>query len=126
MAITIGKSKNEGLRREITCFSLSGEGINQTPANIEARCPEWVLSANHKPIISGMELEAIVQAIDGEIERLAKVRALLTGHTAPLKRGLPRTTQPLAAPARWKMSAEGRANIIAAQKARRAREKAQP
>ena len=37
-----------------------------------------------------MEIDAIVQAIDAEIDLLGKVRALLTDHTAPLKRGLPR------------------------------------
>jgi hypothetical protein len=47
-----------------------------------------------------MDLEAIVQSIDAEIERLEKARALLTGHTAPLKRGQ-----------RSKMSAEGRARM---------------
>jgi hypothetical protein len=38
-----------------------------------------------------MELEAIVRDNDAEISRLEKVRALLTGHTAPLKRGMPPT-----------------------------------
>ena len=32
---------------------------------------------------------AIVQRIDAEIERLQRARALLTGHTVPLKRGMP-------------------------------------
>jgi hypothetical protein len=36
-----------------------------------------------------MDLDAIVQDIDAEISRLEKVRALLTDHTAPLKRGFP-------------------------------------
>jgi hypothetical protein len=36
-----------------------------------------------------MDLQAIVQAIDDAIERLQRARSLLTGHMAPLKRGLP-------------------------------------
>ena len=36
-----------------------------------------------------LDLDAIVQDIDAEVSRLEKVRALLTGHTAPLKRGMP-------------------------------------
>jgi hypothetical protein len=36
-----------------------------------------------------MHLDAIIQSIDEEIDRLQRVRALLTGHTAPLKRGFP-------------------------------------
>jgi hypothetical protein len=36
-----------------------------------------------------MDIEAMVQDIDESIRRLEKVRALLTGHTAPLKRGRP-------------------------------------
>jgi hypothetical protein len=58
-----------------------------------------------------MNIHAIVQAIDAEISRLEKVRALLTGHTAPLKRGEP-------AKKRRTMSAEGRAKIAAAQRKR--------
>jgi hypothetical protein len=34
-----------------------------------------------------MNLDAIVHAIDAEIDRLSKARALLTGHTAQVKRG---------------------------------------
>jgi hypothetical protein len=67
----------------------------------------------HAPIISGMNLEAIVQDIDAEISRLEKARALLTGHTAPLKPAKKRRT----------MSAEGRARIAAAQKKRWAKAK---
>jgi len=36
-----------------------------------------------------MDLTAIVQSIDAEINHLKKARALFTGHTAPLKRGFP-------------------------------------
>jgi hypothetical protein len=35
-----------------------------------------------------MNRDALVQALDEEITRLEKARALLTGHTAPLKRGM--------------------------------------
>jgi hypothetical protein len=59
-----------------------------------------------------MNLEAIVEIIDEEIERLSKARALLAGNVAPLKRGLLR-----AVPKRT-MSPEGRARIAAAQRAR--------
>jgi hypothetical protein len=57
-----------------------------------------------------MDLEAIVQDIDAEIRRLEKARALLTDHIVPLKR------EP--AKKRRTMSAEGRARIVAAQRAR--------
>jgi hypothetical protein len=63
-----------------------------------------------------MDLKAIVQTIDAEISRLEKVRALLTDHTAPLKRGFP-------ARKRSTMSAEGRARIAAAQRKRWAKKK---
>jgi hypothetical protein len=68
-------------------------------------------------IITGMNLNAIVHDIDAEISRLEKARALLTGHTAPLKRAV--------APAgkRGTMSAEGRASIAAAQRLRWAKAK---
>lgn len=36
-----------------------------------------------------MDLDAIVQDIEAELCRLEKVRVLLTGHTEPLKRGMP-------------------------------------
>lgn len=70
-----------------------------------------------------MDTDAIVQAIDAEIDLLGKVRALLTGQTAPLKRGLPLMSQPVAAPKRRKFSAESVARMAAAQRARRKREK---
>jgi hypothetical protein len=63
-----------------------------------------------------MNLDAIVQSIDAEISRLEKARALLTGHTAPLKRGMPDRK-------RSTMSAEGRARVAAAQKKRWAKAK---
>jgi hypothetical protein len=60
-----------------------------------------------------MDIEAIVRSLDAEISRLGKVRALLTEPTAPLKVTKKRRT----------MSAEGRARIAAAQKARWAKAK---
>jgi hypothetical protein len=63
-----------------------------------------------------MDLPAIVQSIGDAISRLEKARALLTGHAAPLKRGMP--------PAKRRtMSAEGRAKIVAAQKKRWAKDR---
>jgi hypothetical protein len=64
-----------------------------------------------------MNRDAVVRALDALIVRFEKARALLTGHTAPLKRGLPDTS------ARRKMSAAGRARIAAAPKARWAKAK---
>ena len=64
-----------------------------------------------------MNLDAVVQAIDKEITRLEKARAVLTGHTAPLKRGFPVKS------GRRKVSAESRARMAAAQKERWARAK---
>jgi len=59
-----------------------------------------------------MNTDEIMQTIDAEISRLEKVRSLLAGHTAPLKRGKRST-----------MSAEGRARIAAAQRKRWAAKK---
>ena len=53
---------------------------------------------NALDIIDAMDLDAIVQSIDEEITRLEYARALLTGNAAPLKRGLPPATKPIAAP----------------------------
>jgi len=63
-----------------------------------------------------MNTDEIMQAIDAEISRLEKVRALLAGHTAPLKRGTPTRK-------RSTMSAEGRERIAAAQRKRWAAKK---
>jgi hypothetical protein len=57
--------------------------------------------------IGAMNTDEIMQTIDAEISRLEQVRALLAGHTTPLKRGKRST-----------MSAEGRARIAAAQRKR--------
>ena len=62
-------------------------------------------------IIAVMDLSMIVEEIDAEIHRLEVVRALLTGRTAPLKRGAPR-------PAPRKVSSESRARMAEAQKKR--------
>ena len=78
---------------------------------------------NALDIIDAMDLDAIVQSIDAEISRLERVRALLTGHTAPLKRGFPRSERAAPVRKRKPMSAEGRARIAAAQKARWAKER---
>jgi hypothetical protein len=66
---------------------------------------------------SRMDTKALVAELDEEIDRLQKVRALLLGHTAPLKRGRPPATK------RRTMSPEGRARIVAAQKLRWANKK---
>jgi hypothetical protein len=63
-----------------------------------------------------MDITGIVEAIDAEILRLQQAKALLTTDTAPLKRGVPPAMKRT-------MSAEGRARIIAAQKARWAKVK---
>ncbi len=58
-----------------------------------------------------MDAAGILQAIDAEIDRLQRARALLTDHPVPLERGLPTT-------GRRKVRAESRARMAAAQKAR--------
>ena len=63
-----------------------------------------------------MNLDAIVQSIDDEIDRLQRLRALLTGHTAPLKCGFPSSEQDQLR--KHRIRAEGRATIAAAQKKR--------
>ena len=63
------------------------------------------------PIITSMDLTAVLEDIEAEISRLEKARALLTEHKEPLKRGRPPKK-------RRTMSAEGRARIAAAQKKR--------
>ena len=72
-----------------------------------------------------MDTSEIIQTIDAEIARLEKARALLDGHvSAPAKRGRPVSSKVTAtAKPRRKMSAEGRARIAAAQKARWAKAK---
>jgi hypothetical protein len=72
-----------------------------------------------------MDTTEIIQTIDAEIARLEKARALLNGHVStPTKRGRPVSSKLVAtAKPRRKMSAEGRARIAAAQKARWAKRK---
>jgi hypothetical protein len=69
-----------------------------------------------------MDLDAILQSIDEEIDRLQRLRALLTSHTAPLKRGFAPVEQD--SPTRkHRMSEEGRARIATAQRKRWAAKK---
>jgi hypothetical protein len=72
-----------------------------------------------------MDTTEIIQTIDAEIDRLEKARALLNGNTtSPAKRGRPfGSAHPTTNKPRRKMSAEGRARIAAAQKARWAKAK---
>jgi hypothetical protein len=63
-----------------------------------------------------MDIKGIVEAIDAEILRLQQAKALLTTDTAASKRGSPPAIKRT-------MSAEGRARIVAAQKARWAKTK---
>jgi hypothetical protein len=69
-----------------------------------------------------MDTAEIIQSIDAEIARLEQARELLNDHVgAPLKRGQTAspTTATITRPRKRKMiSAEGRAKIAAAQKAR--------
>ena len=73
-----------------------------------------------------MDTTEVIQSIDAEIARLEKARELLSGHVnTPAKRGRV-SSKPIATPKplkRRKMSAEGRARIAAAQKARWAKAK---
>jgi hypothetical protein len=66
---------------------------------------------NTLAIIAVMDLSMIVEEIDAEIHRLESVRALLTGKTAPLKRGAPRR-------APREVSSESRARMAEGQKKR--------
>ena len=43
--------------------------------------------------INAMDINAMVQSIDATIDGLQRMRSLLTGHTAPLKRGFPPSGQ---------------------------------
>jgi hypothetical protein len=77
-----------------------------------------------------MDTTEIIQGIDAEIARLEEVKALLNGGTnTPVKRGSKpvkatssafgsNATKATTSKRRWAMSAEGRARIAAAQKAR--------
>ena len=68
-----------------------------------------------------MSLESILAEIDSEIARLEQAKGLLTGISTKRGPGRPRSVMTEAAPKKRKrsrMSAEGRAKIAAAQKAR--------
>lgn len=69
-----------------------------------------------------MDTNAIVAAIDAEIQRLQDARALLTGD-AGVKRRPGRPKGSAAGPAKRRLSPEARARIAAAQKARWAKTK---
>jgi hypothetical protein len=77
---------------------------------------------NYNP---GMDTALIIQFIDAEIARLEQAKAVLNGRNTPARRGRPigSGATPAAKPVRRKMSAEGRARIVAAQKARWAKMK---
>jgi hypothetical protein len=75
-----------------------------------------------------MDTREIIQTIDAEIARLEKVRVLLNGDSTFAARSLERShiSKPASTPKaqkRRKISAEGRARIAAAQKARWAKAK---
>lgn len=73
-----------------------------------------------------MSLESILAEIDGEIARLRQARDLLTGVSVKRGPGRPKSIATTATPTkrrRSRMSAEGRARIAAAQKARWAKAK---
>ena len=63
-----------------------------------------------------MDTKALVAELDAEIDRLKEVKALLTGQTTSPRRGRPLATKSKSR--RRTMSPEGRARIVAAQKAR--------
>jgi hypothetical protein len=68
-----------------------------------------------------MDTQELVAELDAEIERLQRVKALLTGQP---RRGRPPGKSPEPAGLRRRtMSPEGRARIVAAQKARWAKKK---
>jgi hypothetical protein len=71
--------------------------------------------------------DAIVRSIDEEIDRLQRARALVTGHTAPLSRGMPHPKKIVAAPseAAHKDEAETKKRVIAEHAARWAKLKEQ-
>jgi hypothetical protein len=74
------------------------------------------LKTSNERTLFGMDILAL---IDAEIAQLQQARALITGTTAKRKPGRPVGT----GKKRRKMSAEGRARIVAAVKARWARQK---
>jgi hypothetical protein len=86
----------------------------------------FAIEPNYNWLGDTMDTIEIIQSIDAEIARLEQARNLLNGHTAPPKRGRPASSKATATPKpakRRKMSAEGRARIAAAQRARWAKAK---
>jgi hypothetical protein len=71
--------------------------------------------------------DVIVRSIDEEIDRLQRARALVTGHTAPLKRGMTYSTQLIATPsqAAGKHEVERQQRVVAEHTARWAKLKEQ-
>jgi enterochelin esterase-like enzyme len=60
-------------------------------------------------------LDAIVRSIDEEIDRLQRARSLVTGQTAPMKRGMPRSKQSIAtlSEVNYKHEAERKKRVVA-------------
>jgi hypothetical protein len=71
-----------------------------------------------------MNVANLIQEIDAEIARLQKAKSLLSDSLGVARKaGRPRMNNVLSRPARKAMSAEGRAKIAAAQRARWAKAK---
>jgi len=75
-----------------------------------------------------MDTMGIIEAIDAEISRLQQAKVILSGTATNREPGLPKATNVVSKPVSAKqakrvMSAEGRAKIAAAQKARWAKVK---
>jgi hypothetical protein len=75
-----------------------------------------------------LDTASIIQEIDSRISRLEQVKAILSGTATKRSPGRPRRTQSVvktvaAEPTKRVMSAEGKARIAAAQKARWAKSK---
>jgi len=68
----------------------------------------------------GIDITAIISSIDSEIAALRQARNLLAGHDGHLVR---RGPKPGSSPKKPTISAEGRARIAAAQRARWAKQK---
>jgi hypothetical protein len=85
------------------------------------------LKTGYNRLGDSMDTTEIIQTIDAEIARLEQARELLNGHvSAPAKRGrtASSTTVTISKPRKRRViSAEGRARIAAAQKARWAKVK---
>jgi hypothetical protein len=72
-----------------------------------------------------MDTNGIIKLIDTEISNLQRAKAILIGIEKKKGPGRPKSNQSqLAKPKKGRMSAEGRARVVAAQKARWAKAKA--